>query len=307
MNEQSTPDKPQLWYLRQQGEVRGPFNGSVIRRFAILGRVTLQDEVSDDAESWQPIAAVAEVVPPAIRESLERDDEQALLPARLREDERSGLERRSAASDELFKDRRAGERRREEPETLQRHRRARTALLRLGRERRLPLSRVVAAAVALALIIGFGVFYGDEPVSAEPDCRALPAAGVNWRNCRLEGLVAARQDLSGANMNNSVLRGADLSGALISHGDLRYADLGGVNLSYAQLEGVQLKGANLQNADLTYTDLGGADLSFADLRGANLGGAGLEGARFDEAVWFDGERCLPGSVGDCVKARPQTP
>ena len=61
-----------------------------------------------------------------------------------------------------------------------------------------------------------------------------------------------------------------------------------------------MKGVGLRNADLSYSDLSQADLSFADLTGANLGGANLDQAKFAHAIWIDGKKCLPGSIGACL-------
>ena len=60
-----------------------------------------------------------------------------------------------------------------------------------------------------------------------------------------------------------------------------------------------MKGVGLRNADLSYADLSQADLSFADLSGANLGGANLDQTRLGHAIWIDGTKCLPGSIGEC--------
>ncbi len=46
-------------------------------------------------------------------------------------------------------------------------------------------------------------------------------------------------------------------------------------------------------------DLSGADLSKVDLTGANLTGANLE-----LTTWLDGRKCVPGSIGMCVRGRP---
>jgi len=88
-------------------------------------------------------------------------------------------------------------------------------------------------------------------------------------------------DLRGADLMFTDLRGANLSGA-----DLIRTNLRGATLEEADLSGANLSGANLICADLRGADLSGAnlicaDLSDADLIRTNLRGATLEGAILD--------------------------
>ena len=71
----------------------------------------------------------------------------------------------------------------------------------------------------------------------------------------------------------------DLDGAWLSGADLRKADLSETWLSGACLSGADLRGANLAGANLTEAYLRGADLRGADLPEAYLRGADLTGAR----------------------------
>lgn len=126
-------------------------------------------------------------------------------------------------------------------------------------------------------------------------------------------------DLSGANLNGTILveadlRGVDLSGARLIKADLSRSDLRGANLSKANLieanvagadfRGANLSGADFKNANLTAAifhdadlsearlltssvseaNLSGANLSGADLTGADLIGRDLSGANFEHAV-----------------------
>ena len=98
-----------------------------------------------------------------------------------------------------------------------------------------------------------------------------------------------RADLTGVNLYEAYLRGADLTGADLVRADLvradlRGADLIGADLVRADLRGADLRGANLYGADLREANLRGADLRGAnlygaDLREADLTGADLTGAR----------------------------
>lgn len=291
-----------LWFLRLEGRVTGPFPSGAVRRFVVLGRVRLDQEISRDRKQWLRIRSLPEVIPPDIRKALENGDPDRLLPDLLREDERSGLDRRrtpvhSAAGAQ----RRGGERRQEEPELLQKHRQAKTELRIRKQQRRFPLAGILVLGALFLLAIGYGVYLGSPPALDEPECAASPAPGVNWRNCRLDGLTAESGDLQGARLTNARLRGARLSGALLNDADLQYADLSGADLSYGEFRNARMKGTGLRAADLTNADLTGADLRYADLRNAQLGGALLDGARLDHAIWLDGGKCLPGSSGQCLR------
>jgi len=91
--------------------------------------------------------------------------------------------------------------------------------------------------------------------------------------------VAAKADLSGADLRHADLSGADLSEADLSEADLSGADLSEAYLNYADLSGADLRHADLSGADLRHADLSGADLSGADLRHADLSGADLSGSK----------------------------
>jgi Pentapeptide repeats (8 copies) len=118
-------------------------------------------------------------------------------------------------------------------------------------------------------------------------------SGANLRDADLSGANLSGADLrdavlSGANLSGADLRDADLSGANLSGANLRDADLSGANLRDAVLSGANLSGADLRDAvlrdavlrdaDLSGADLRDADLRDADLSGANLSGADLRGA-----------------------------
>ena len=90
-------------------------------------------------------------------------------------------------------------------------------------------------------------------------------------------------NLSGADLSEAKLSGADLRGADLSRADLSGADLSGAKLSRAYLSGAYLSGAHLSGAYLNGADLSGADLSRAYLSEAKLSGADLSGANLCEA------------------------
>ena len=289
-----------FWYARHQGAVLGPYPSSGVRRFLLLGRLSLDDQVSVDGTRWVPLRNVPEVIPREVRDALEHGSLDGILPARLREDERTGRDRRDSQQGSGEERRQGNERRRAESALEQRHRASREALVQeMRKPRRFPLSGSLVSGILVAAAIGSGLFLGTPERPVDADCTLPAAPGVVWRNCILPGTTVDGGDLRGADLSNTVLREARFAGSELSGADLRYSDLGGADLSYATLAEAELKGASLFNADLSYADFSGADLSFVDLRGANLGGALLQGARLDRAIWIDGSACAPGSVGSC--------
>jgi uncharacterized protein YjbI with pentapeptide repeats len=132
-------------------------------------------------------------------------------------------------------------------------------------------------------------------ISTEPTIDIQAALTVIGRRPNGSGRI----DLSGANIPNAnlfgaqllqsaILRGANLSRALLRQSYLHGADLMKANLSQADLRRADLTGANLERADLhdanlTIANLSGAYLNEANLSGAILSGAALNGAGLNGA------------------------
>lgn len=163
----------------------------------------------------------------------------------------------------------------------------------------LPVVPILVSVCLLAAIIGFAIWWGGNDPLTDTDCSAPPAAGVDWRNCRLPGLKAAGEDLRNATAQNASLNGATLSGADLSGANLDYADISRADLGFAVLKNASLRGVDLRGADLTQADLSGADMGFADLSGVTLEGAEIGNTRFGNSIWIDGRSCAPESVGGC--------
>lgn len=109
--------------------------------------------------------------------------------------------------------------------------------------------------------------------------------GANLRGAKFDELDLRHAVLVGANLQEMRFQeGSDekfsrrylgLSGA-----DLRNAQLQGANLSRGVLRGANFQGANLIGVNLQDASLEGADFTQADLSGAQLDNASLSGARF---------------------------
>jgi hypothetical protein len=263
-----------LWYLRQQGEVLGPFPEKLICRFIVLGRLGEQDEVSIDGMHWAQAGEVPELAE-GVKDLLtvrgttadvdpEWSEERAKAILRWLDDRKSPDPReQKAARIAAGQDKRSGKDRREAPETVEQHayrewRGEFESWMRNQRQRNGFVWRVGLAFAAIALL--FIVF--NRPVNpikvglqVRPvDCQLPPAQGVDWSGCAKDDIL-----------------------------------LVGVDLSHAQLVGTSLRNANLSHADLRG----------ANLARANLSGAKLEGARLDQATWIDGRICAQGSIGRC--------
>jgi hypothetical protein len=93
--------------------------------------------------------------------------------------------------------------------------------------------------------------------------------------CELVNEKASGRDLSGVDLHEAYLRGANLSDTDLSKADLRSADWNGADLS----------GADLGKADMGEADLIGANLRRADLSDADMTNAIPIGADLDSAIF----------------------
>lgn len=101
-------------------------------------------------------------------------------------------------------------------------------------------------------------------------------SGISQPASNLESAVLRKADLSGANLNGSVLLN-------VSFVD---ANLTGAQLVNTQLRNTNLSGANCTGANLSFSTLLGANLSGANLTSVNFGFASLSGATYDEGTRF---------------------
>ncbi len=99
----------------------------------------------------------------------------------------------------------------------------------------------------------------------------------------VERLHKDKFSLSGLELNETNLSGANLSGARLSKANLSGANLSGTDLSEANLSGADLSKANLREAKLNETDLSQANLHGTKLILASLSKANLFGADLTKA------------------------
>jgi len=107
--------------------------------------------------------------------------------------------------------------------------------------------------------------------------------GADLQKANLSGANLCEADLHMAHVSDGHLRGANLRGANFMWATLSGADLDGAHVRHANLCETLLCGATLRTADLSHSRLQGASLSGANLRDANLHGADLREANFHGA------------------------
>ena len=295
------------WYIRRRGEVIGPYPAGLVSRYILLGRVQESDEVSSDGVEWQRVKDVPELIPKILKGDISDPLFQERLQAARRWADERNRDRRGEGEDQsAAQEQRQGDDRRE-PETEQSvgHR-----LKRTGREQEIPVEAqnrwtmlIIAGAVAVAAGM-FIVSYTPPTQPSGADCQSPAAPHVNWSNCVLDGVRLEERDLTGARLYSTSLTGASLRRSTLKGSNLSYAALSISNLQGADLRQAILLGANLRRAKLNNALLDDADLSYADLTGADLSGASLHNAKLGNAIWIDGKRCLPRSVGTCETAPP---
>ena len=277
------------WKVRRNGQIRGPYTFQVLEKLARLGRLKQTDELSSNDMDWKTAGSFA---------ALFKDTDVERL---LKDDERSGWDRRENDASSRDQQKRQGkDRRQPEPEDEVSRRRGRTKLLETIKESRVedhfPLLTIIAS-IVIIVFLGFVLTPSKDILS--PDCDASPNPGVIWDNCKFGQLTLKKKDLSGASIRNAVLKGVNFQEANLRSSNFSYTDLSKSNLKKANLEKAVLKGANLQFVNLASASLIDADLSHADLRGSNLEDADFTRTILDKAIWEDGKVCGRDSVGVC--------
>ena len=81
------------WYTRREGVIRGPFPAENISRYILLGRIRLDDELSEDCETWTIAGQLANLLPQELASQSSWNDYQQLVIAHMEADERRGERR----------------------------------------------------------------------------------------------------------------------------------------------------------------------------------------------------------------------
>ena len=124
----------------------------------------------------------------------------------------------------------------------------------------------------------------------------------------LSGAILEEANFAGATLNKAILRFAYLEGANIRKADLSGADLYKANLTAADIEDVDLRGAVLRGTNLTGAILAGVNLTGADLAGTDLqqtllmNAKGLDWNQLESAI-VDEQTKLPPEFDEQKKAK----
>ncbi len=290
----------QLWYLKRDNQISGPFPAGLISRHILLGRIYKHDELSSDRKEWFPALEIKILQP----ESFSDEQPERMAATKRWNDERIQKDRRqnenpekkAAHANRVKQDRRVKEKSSALDYRAHYQNRLKPAFH--------PNSIRWVTAISLFLLAGLITmqFLYTPPLqdATEIDCNTPPEPGINWNYCQKPGENLQHSDLRDSNLSNTNLSNANLQKSQLSNSNLSYAtlksaNLGGAILRNAKLTGSQLYGAHLQNSDLQE-----ADLSYSNLKNAMLDGANLNKANLSHAIWIDGRTCLAGSIGQCL-------
>ena len=94
------------WYARRDGAVRGPFLDEYVGRYILLGRIRLNDELSQDRKTWQPVTNFPDLFPEELSGLSSWDDYHKIVMARIKYDERVSDRRRNNGMQPPGEDRR---------------------------------------------------------------------------------------------------------------------------------------------------------------------------------------------------------
>ncbi len=294
-----SPENHHVWYLRKKGKITGPFPVGQISQLLIVGRLSVDDEVSHDKDEWFTIQSIPALIPEVLAETDEGKQSERLAAARRWADERRE-ERREDSS--KAPSRTSDGRRHHELNQELEYRQHRESIYKQFREKpKMAIAKLVLFTGFVVAILWGSFNYSPLTIIDEPDCTAQPRKGVNWRNCNKADLVAIRANMSESNLHSVILRNANLFASNFSKTRMDYSDLSGSNLSFAIFKEANLKGANFKKSDLRRADFTKANLSYTDFSNASIGDAIFTGADLSHAIWIDGQECQQGSIGQCNK------
>ncbi len=285
------------WYIRKKNKITGPFPAGQLSQLLVVGRLSLDDEISHDKDEWVLISDVPSLIPEVLSDDADPGQSERLAAARRWADER----REERRETNVKKPRRQskGRRTNELLEEVE-YRNKRESIYRSFRERPKRAFFILFIFISLVSALIAGTFnYSPLVLIDEPDCNALPRAGVNWRNCNKSQLLAIRADLSEANLHSTILRGANLFASNFTQSRMDYSNLSGGNFSYAVFIKANLKGANFKNTDLRNANFSFANVSYADFFNATIVDVNFTNADLSNAIWINGEICQQGSIGIC--------
>jgi len=293
-------DQPQThhnWYIRKNNKLSGPFPAGQISQLLVVGRLTVNDMISHDKESWLKISDVPGLIPEVLTDDGDGQHAERLAAARRWADERR--EERRLPSKDISNRQSHGRRNNEQLDDIE-YRNRRESIYRTFREKpKRAFSLLIIFILSVTGLLWGAFNYSPMLHVDEPDCFALPQPKVNWRNCNKSQLIAVQSDLSESNLHSVILRNSNLYASNFNKASMDYSNLSGSNLSQSSFVRAKLKGASFKNSDLRRTNFKGADLTYSDFSNANITFADFTDANLAHAIWINGKVCRAGSVGRC--------
>jgi hypothetical protein len=120
--------------------------------------------------------------------------------------------------------------------------------------------------------------------------------GINFTGKYMAGAFLRNAKLKNANFHTAVLFGVNFEGADAQGAEFIWAE----SLEKASFKNADLRGAKFNNAQkMNWTNFTNAKLQGADFTGAKNFESIFTDAQLEEAIWFDGKKCGPGSIGVC--------
>ncbi|MBD3609869.1 MAG: pentapeptide repeat-containing protein [Gammaproteobacteria bacterium] len=289
MNYDNNPHQNLILYTRRGEEISGPFPAGQITRYILLGRVRLDDELSEDQISWKRVSGWDNIVPDVLNLDMS-------IP-----ENREKLEAAKRWADERRVGREDGKQERRAPETeeIVHYREVREQVIEHSRRPLHGTLFLLLTLTVVATILWFAYLYTPSDDYAVADCQAPAGPGVVWNNCNMDGRSLHAADLSSAHIENASLNLAKADKANFTSSKLSYSSFNSASLQDANFSSAQMVGASLRNSDLRGANLNNANLAYADLTDALLEGTDLKGVILDHAYWIDGTKCAPGSKGEC--------
>lgn len=307
-----------VWYTRRGREIRGPYPEAELKKFILLGRVSLNDQLSTDQFNWRPLSDYPELIPVEMRQDLsDPQNQNRLNEVRESLDERGSDRREQDLA--VDKDVREGGDRRKSDNTSVHQGLIQDLVMILRNPKDNIVFYMVSLGFFLACALLVKLLLMDRTHMINNDCLDPPAPKVNWNHCVFDSMKLRNLDLSGAVMIYGMFRHADMSRSRMHNADMSYSNFSGSIFTGAQMKNAKLVGAILHSADFSGADLSGATLSTAMLQGADFRGArlkdtnlsgtilsgasmpkNLENADLSGAIWVDNTFCAQGSVGRCI-------
>ena len=270
----------QLWYVKKNGRIKGPFATGLISQNILLGRIHPSDLLSQDKEIWRKASTVREVMPDVVKYRNDPNYKERLKAARRWADERSEVREANPDGQEYAHS-------------------PRKKATRLGIKTTGLFGIIVLISVITGFIYTMFVFTPDAPI-AQINCASTGRDGSVFDRCHLQGRDFSRRSLTASSFKNALLQNSRFRQSNLQHSHFDYANLSNADLTQADFSGASMKAVDLRGAVLNAAVFTDADMSYADLTGAKAAKIKLTGAKLANTIWFDGHICAKESVGSCL-------